>query len=108
VCKTTPDQTAILRIMAAKKLRIPGYRAPTGRAAKRHAAENPGLEAKKIPSTGCWSSARQAFGFKALRPSCRWSCILLVVDETSMLNVALDGLHCWTPCPARRALLLGG
>ena len=75
---------SILRILAAKSVTV-ALAAPTGRAAKR-LSESTGLEAKTIhrllefdPSTG---------GFKRSEES-PLECDLLVVDETSMVDVPL-------------------
>jgi len=75
---------AILRILAAKKLRIL-LCAPTGRAAKRM-GETTGLEAKTIHRLLEFDPA--AFGFKR-GAELPLECDLLVVDETSMVDVPL-------------------
>ncbi|CAK6690532.1 ATP-dependent RecD-like DNA helicase [Synechococcus sp. CBW1107] len=75
---------AILRILAAKKLRIL-LCAPTGRAAKRM-GETTGLEAKTIHRLLEFDPA--AFGFKR-NAELPLECDLLVVDETSMVDVPL-------------------
>lgn len=75
---------AILRILAAKKLRIQ-LCAPTGRAAKRM-AEATGLEAKTIHRLLEFDP--QAYGFRR-NAELPLECDLLVVDETSMVDVPL-------------------
>jgi exodeoxyribonuclease V alpha subunit len=93
---------AILLILRAKKVRCL-LCAPTGRAAKR-LSEATGLEAKTIhrllevqPSTG-------AFTRNESRPL---DCDLLVVDETSMVDVPLMS-HLLRAVPAQGSLLLVG
>jgi exodeoxyribonuclease V alpha subunit len=75
---------AILRILAAKRLRIQ-LCAPTGRAAKRM-AEATGLEAKTIHRLLEFDPAAYGFRRNAELPL---ECDLLVVDETSMVDVPL-------------------
>ncbi|MEB3317043.1 MAG: ATP-dependent RecD-like DNA helicase [Cyanobacteriota bacterium] len=75
---------AILRILAAKKLRLQ-LCAPTGRAAKRM-AEATGLEAKTIHRLLEFDPAAHGFRRGAELPL---ACDLLVVDETSMVDVPL-------------------
>jgi len=75
---------AILRILAAKKLRIQ-LCAPTGRAAKRM-AEATGLEAKTIHRLLEFDP--QAYGFRR-HAELPLECDLLVVDESSMVDVPL-------------------
>ncbi|MFM9088322.1 MAG: ATP-dependent RecD-like DNA helicase [Cyanobium sp.] len=75
---------AILRILSAKKLRLQ-LCAPTGRAAKRM-AEATGLEAKTIHRLLEFDP--QTFGFRR-GPELPLECDLLVVDETSMVDVPL-------------------
>lgn len=75
---------AILQILAAKKLRIL-LCAPTGRAAKRM-AEATGLEAKTIHRLLEFDPASYGFRRGAELPL---ECDLLVVDETSMVDVPL-------------------
>lgn len=75
---------AILSILAAKQLRIL-LCAPTGRAAKRM-SETTGLEAKTIHRLLEFDPA--AFGFKR-NAELPLECDLLVVDETSMVDVPL-------------------
>jgi exodeoxyribonuclease V alpha subunit len=93
---------AILRIVAAKGARIL-LAAPTGRAAKRM-AEQTGVEAKTIhrlletdPKNG---------GFKRNAEN-RLDCDLLVIDETSMLDISLM-FALVKAIPAKAALLLVG
>ena len=93
---------AILLILRAKKVRCI-LCAPTGRAAKR-LSEATGLEAKTIhrlleiqPSTG-------AFTRNESRPL---DCDLLVVDETSMVDVPLMS-HLLRAMPTQGSLLLVG
>jgi exodeoxyribonuclease V alpha subunit len=101
VGKTTILQ-AILRILAAKKVRIL-LAAPTGRAAKR-LGEATGLEAKTIhrllevdPGSGSFNRG----------PENRLDCDLLVVDEASMIDVPL--MHALARAiPERAALLVVG
>ncbi|MEY3462625.1 MAG: hypothetical protein RLZZ468_403 [Cyanobacteriota bacterium] len=75
---------AILRILAAKRLRIQ-LCAPTGRAAKRM-AEATGLEAQTIHRLLEFDP--QAYGFRR-NAELPLACDLLVVDETSMVDVPL-------------------
>ncbi|WP_233130348.1 ATP-dependent RecD-like DNA helicase [Synechococcus sp. 1G10] len=93
---------AILRILAAKKLRIQ-LCAPTGRAAKRM-GETTGLEAKTIHRLLEFDPA--AFGFKR-STELPLECDLLVVDETSMVDVPLMA-SLLDALPAEAALLLVG
>ena len=86
---------AILRILAAKKLRIQ-LCAPTGRAAKRM-AEATGLEAKTIHRLLEFDPAAYGFRRGAELPL---ECDLLVVDETSMVDVPLMASY-WPPSPLR-------
>ena len=93
---------AILLILRAKKVRCL-LCAPTGRAAKR-LSETTGLEAKTIhrllevqPGTG-------TFARNESRPL---DCDLLVVDETSMVDVPLMS-HLLRALPAQGSLLLVG
>ena len=93
---------AILLILCAKKVRCQ-LCAPTGRAAKR-LSEATGLEARTIhrllevqPGTG-------AFTRNESRPL---DCDLLVVDETSMVDVPLMS-HLLRAMPAQGSLLLVG
>src|ERR671929_636082 len=93
---------AILKILSAKRVRL-ALCAPTGRAAKR-LSESTGLEAKTVhrlleidPANG---------GFKR-GPENPLECDLLVVDETSMVDVTL--MHALLKAvPSRAALLLVG
>jgi exodeoxyribonuclease V alpha subunit len=93
---------AILRILAAKKLRIL-LCAPTGRAAKRM-GETTGLEAKTIHRLLEFDPA--AFGFKR-NAELPLECDLLVVDETSMVDVPLMA-SLLAAVPPEAALLLVG
>ncbi len=93
---------AILRILAAKKLRIL-LCAPTGRAAKRM-GETTGLEAKTIHRLLEFDPA--AFGFKR-SAELPLECDLLVVDETSMVDVPLMA-SLLNALPPEAALLLVG
>jgi exodeoxyribonuclease V alpha subunit len=93
---------AILRILAAKKLRIQ-LCAPTGRAAKR-LAEATGLEAKTIHRLLEFDPAAYGFRRSAELPL---ECDLLVVDETSMVDVPLMA-SLLTAIPPEAALLLVG
>jgi exodeoxyribonuclease V alpha subunit len=93
---------AILRILAAKKLRIL-LCAPTGRAAKRM-SETTGLEAKTIHRLLEFDPA--AFGFKR-NAELPLECDLLVVDETSMVDVPLMA-SLLEALPPEAALLLVG
>ncbi|MCP9820957.1 ATP-dependent RecD-like DNA helicase [Synechococcus sp. Cruz-9H2] len=93
---------AILRILAAKKLRIL-LCAPTGRAAKRM-GETTGLEAKTIHRLLEFDPA--AFGFKR-NAELPLACDLLVVDETSMVDVPLMA-SLLDALPPEAALLLVG
>jgi len=93
---------AILLILRAKKMRCL-LCAPTGRAAK-HLSETTGLEAKTIhrllevlPGTGAF----------ARRESHPLDCDLLVVDETSMVDVPLMN-HLLRALPTNGSLLLVG
>ncbi|MEY4807016.1 MAG: hypothetical protein RLZZ206_1405 [Cyanobacteriota bacterium] len=93
---------AILRILVAKKLRIQ-LCAPTGRAAKRM-AEATGLEAKTIHRLLEFDPA--AYGFRR-GPELPLECDLLVVDETSMVDVPLMA-SLLAAIPPEAALLLVG
>ncbi|WP_198949718.1 ATP-dependent RecD-like DNA helicase [Synechococcus sp. 1G10] len=93
---------AILRILAAKRLRIL-LCAPTGRAAKRM-GETTGLEAKTIHRLLEFDPA--AFGFKR-NAELPLECDLLVVDETSMVDVPLMA-SLLDALPTEAALLLVG
>ncbi|MEY4759018.1 MAG: hypothetical protein RLZZ274_998 [Cyanobacteriota bacterium] len=93
---------AILRILAAKKLRIQ-LCAPTGRAAKRM-AEATGLEAKTIHRLLEFDPASYGFRRGAELPL---ECDLLVVDETSMVDVPLMA-SLLAAIPPEAALLLVG
>ncbi|MFO0137571.1 MAG: ATP-dependent RecD-like DNA helicase [Cyanobacteriota bacterium] len=93
---------AILRILAAKKLRIQ-LCAPTGRAAKRM-AEATGLEAKTIHRLLEFDPA--AYGFRR-NTELPLECDLLVVDETSLVDVPLMA-SLLAAIPPEAALLLVG
>jgi exodeoxyribonuclease V alpha subunit len=93
---------AILQILAAKKLRIQ-LCAPTGRAAKRM-AEATGLEAKTIHRLLEFDPA--AYGFRR-NGELPLECDLLVVDETSMVDVPLMA-SLLAAIPLEAALLLVG
>jgi exodeoxyribonuclease V alpha subunit len=93
---------AILQILAAKRLRIQ-LCAPTGRAAKRM-AEATGLEAKTIHRLLEFDPASYGFRRNAELPL---ECDLLVVDETSMVDVPLMA-SLLAAIPPEAALLLVG
>ena len=93
---------AILPILAAKKLRIQ-LCAPTGRAAKRM-TETTGLEAKTIHRLLEFDP--QAYGFRR-GADLPLECDLLVVDETSMVDVPLMA-SLLAAIPPEAALLLVG
>jgi exodeoxyribonuclease V alpha subunit len=93
---------AILQILAAKRLRIQ-LCAPTGRAAKRM-AEATGLEAKTIHRLLEFDP--QAYGFRR-NAELPLEGDLLVVDETSMVDVPLMAALL-AAIPAEAALLLVG
>jgi exodeoxyribonuclease V alpha subunit len=93
---------AILQILAAKKLRIQ-LCAPTGRAAKRM-AEATGLEAKTIHRLLEFDPASYGFRRNAELPL---ECDLLVVDETSMVDVPLMAALLAAIPPEAGLLLVG-
>ena len=93
---------AILRILAAKRLRIQ-LCAPTGRAAKRM-TEATGLEAKTIHRLLEFDPTSYGFRRGAELPL---ECDLLVVDETSMVDVPLMA-SLLAAIPPEAALLLVG
>jgi len=93
---------AILRILAAKQLRIL-LCAPTGRAAKRM-AEATGLEAKTIHRLLEFDPASHGFRRNAELPL---EADLVVVDETSMVDVPLMA-SLLAAIPPQAALLLVG
>jgi exodeoxyribonuclease V alpha subunit len=93
---------AILQILAVKKLRIQ-LCAPTGRAAKRM-AEATGLEAKTIHRLLEFDPA--SYGFRR-GAELQLECDLLVVDETSMVDVPLMA-SLLAAIPPEAALLLVG
>ena len=101
VGKTTLIQ-AILQILAARRLRLQ-LCAPTGRAAKRM-AETSGLEAKTIHRLLEFDP--QGYGFRR-GPELPLDCDLLVVDETSMVDVPLLA-SLLAAIPSSAALLLVG
>ena len=90
---------AILRILAAKGVRI-ALCAPTGRAAKRM-SEATGREAKTIHRLLEIDPARGRFKRDADKPL---ECDLLVIDETSMVDVPL--MHALAKALPERAALL--
>ena len=91
---------AILQILAARRLRIQ-LCAPTGRAAKRM-GETTGLEAKTIHRLLEFDPASYGFRRNAELPL---ECDLLVVDETSMVDVPLMA-SLLAALPPEAALLL--
>jgi exodeoxyribonuclease V alpha subunit len=93
---------AILLILRAKKVRCL-LCAPTGRAAKR-LSEATGLEAKTIHRLLEVQPAAGTFARNESRPL---DCDLLVVDETSMVDVPLMS-HLLRAMPAQGSLLLVG
>jgi exodeoxyribonuclease V alpha subunit len=93
---------AILLILCAKKVRCQ-LCAPTGRAAKR-LSEATGLEARTIHRLLEVQHAAGAFARNESRPL---DCDLLVVDETSMVDVPLMS-HLLRALPAQGSLLLVG
>lgn len=101
VGKTTLVNT-ILRILRAKKVRCL-LCAPTGRAARR-LTETTGLEAKTIHRLLEVDPGRGGFTRNERRPL---ECDLLVVDETSMVDVPLMS-HLLRAVPDHASLLLVG
>lgn len=101
VGKTTLVQ-AILMVLRAKKVRCQ-LCAPTGRAAKR-LGEATGLEAKTIHRLLEVEPGRAGFIRNATHPL---RCDLLVVDETSMVDIVLMH-HLVEALPAHASLLLVG
>ena len=93
---------AILRILAARRLRLQ-LCAPTGRAAKRM-TETTGLEAKTIHRLLEFDPVAYGFRRGAELPL---ECDLLVVDETSMVDVPLMA-SLLAALPEEAALLLVG
>ena len=93
---------AILRILQAKGVAI-ALCAPTGRAAKR-LAETSGMEAKTIHRLLEFDPGRAGFRRNADKPL---DCDLLVVDETSMVDVSLMN-SLMRALPGRAAVLLVG
>jgi exodeoxyribonuclease V alpha subunit len=101
VGKTTLVNT-ILKILRAKKVQCL-LCAPTGRAAKR-LSETTGLEAKTIHRLLEVQPATRSFGRNEANPL---DCDLLVVDETSMVDVSLMA-NLLRALPPRASLLLVG
>lgn len=101
VGKTTLVQ-AILMVLRAKKVRCQ-LCAPTGRAAKR-LGEATGIEAKTIHRLLEVEPGRAGFIRNATHPL---RCDLLVVDETSMVDIVLMH-HLVEALPAHASLLLVG
>jgi exodeoxyribonuclease V alpha subunit len=93
---------AVLQILRAKKLKC-ALCAPTGRAAKR-LGEATGLEAKTIHRLLEVEPGRAGFVRNETNPL---RCDLLVVDETSMVDVTLMH-HLLRALPSHAALLLVG
>ena len=93
---------AILHILRAKNVRC-HLCAPTGRAAKR-LSETTGLEAKTIHRLLEVQPGTSAFARNESRPL---DCDLLVVDETSMVDVPLMS-HLLQALPTQGSLLLVG
>ena len=93
---------AILLILRAKKVRCQ-LCAPTGRAAKR-LAESTGLEAKTIHRLLEVEPSKSGFIRNETHPL---RCDLLVVDETSMVDITLMH-HLLCALPAHASLLLVG
>jgi exodeoxyribonuclease V alpha subunit len=93
---------AILLVLCAKKVRCQ-LCAPTGRAAKR-LSEATGLEARTIHRLLEAQHSAGAFARNESRPL---DCDLLVVDETSMVDVPLMS-HLLRALPAQGSLLLVG
>ena len=93
---------AILQVLAARRLRIQ-LCAPTGRAAKR-ISETTGLEARTIHRLLEFDPAAHGFRRNGELPL---ECDLLVVDETSMVDVPLMA-SLLAALPPTAALLLVG
>ena len=93
---------AILKILLAKGVEI-ALCAPTGRAAKR-LSETSGMEAKTIHRLLEFDPGRAGFRRNADKPL---DCDLLVVDETSMVDVSLMN-SLMRALPRQAALLLVG
>jgi exodeoxyribonuclease V alpha subunit len=93
---------AILKILLAKGVEI-SLCAPTGRAAKR-LSETSGMEAKTIHRLLEFDPGRTGFRRNADKPL---DCDLLVVDETSMVDVSLMN-SLMRALPRQAALLLVG
>jgi exodeoxyribonuclease V alpha subunit len=101
VGKTTLVNT-ILKILTAKKVRCL-LCAPTGRAARR-LSESTGIEARTIHRLLEVQPASQSFGRNESNPL---ECDLLVVDESSMVDVPLMN-HLLRALPISASLLLVG
>src|SRR5438309_8894023 len=94
--------TSILQILQAKKMDVL-LCAPTGRAAKR-LSETTGLEAKTIHRLLEVMPASDGFGRNERQPL---ECDLLVVDETSMVDIPLMSVL-FRALPEDASLLLVG
>ncbi|OPZ25676.1 MAG: ATP-dependent RecD-like DNA helicase [Lentisphaerae bacterium ADurb.BinA184] len=91
-------------VETARRLRWRVYlAAPTGRAAKR-LAESAGREARTVHRLLKWEPATRAFVYNRERPL---TCELLVVDETSMLDVELSN-HLFAAIEGRTRVVLVG
>ena len=93
---------SILKILAVKGLRL-ALAAPTGRAAKR-LTESTGLEAKTIHRLLETDPAHGGFKRNEMQPL---ECDLLVVDETSMVDVPLMNALLRAVPPQAAVLLVG-
>jgi exodeoxyribonuclease V alpha subunit len=93
---------AILMVLRAKKVRCL-LCAPTGRAAKR-LSETTGMEAKTIHRLLEFQAGKSGFARREHHPL---ECDLLIVDETSMVDVVLMQ-HLLRALPRNAALLLVG
>jgi exodeoxyribonuclease V alpha subunit len=93
---------SILKILAVKGLRL-ALAAPTGRAAKR-LTESTGLEAKTIHRLLETDPAKGGFKRNEMQPL---ECDLLVVDETSMVDVPLMNALLRAVPPQAAVLLVG-
>jgi exodeoxyribonuclease V alpha subunit len=93
---------SILKILAVKGLRL-ALAAPTGRAAKR-LTESTGLEAKTIHRLLETDPAQGGFKRNEMQPL---ECDLLVVDETSMVDVPLMNALLRAVPPQAAVLLVG-
>jgi len=101
VGKTTVVGELVARARAAK-LRVV-LAAPTGRAAKR-LAESSGLEAKTIHRLLGFDPATGRFAYNREHPL---KCDLLIVDETSMLDLPLAGALFAAVTPGTGVVLVG-